>query len=73
MAAILGISLGIAAIAVTSVIGFQAGWFPALEVSTEPQSNTELSSSKTDYIKYVEFNVTYPALEKVSKFRCGSA
>ena len=64
MAAILGISLGIAAIAVTSVIGFQAGWFPALEVSTEPQSNTELSSSKTDYIKYVEFNVTYPALEK---------
>ncbi len=62
--AVLGILLGIAAIISVSALGFQAGWFPSLETVVQQQQSSTASGTKTDYIKYVEFNVTYPALEK---------
>lgn len=59
----MGIALGLAAIATTAALCFQQGWFPALQAGTTPQSSAPASQSKTDFIKYVEFNPTYPALE----------
>lgn len=63
-AAVLGLMLGMAAVIYVTVFGFQAGWFPALENEHLQQTNGNVSGTKTDYIKYVEFNVTAPALEQ---------